>query len=228
MCKVSIIVPVYNTEQYLPRCLDSILSQSFTDFELLLVDDGSKDNSGAICDAYAEKDSRVRVFHKEKGGVSSARNLGLDEAKGEWICFADSDDWLNEKYLEHLMDSDSNLVVSGLQSFGNASWSLCPQKRSIFPVNDICSHWNDELKGYFDYPVAKRFKSSIVHTKGIRFNKDLFYSEDLCFVLSYMVNIDSVDEIDVVDYQYFTPPPPPPPPVVLVLGTTNSECRQKA
>ena len=90
--RISVIIPVYNTEQYLSRCLDSILSQSFDDFELLLIDDGSTDSSGAICDSYAEKDSRVRVFHKENGGVSSARNLGLDNAKGEWIYFVDSDD----------------------------------------------------------------------------------------------------------------------------------------
>ena len=81
--KISVIVPVYNTVHYLPRCIDSILSQSFTDFELLLIDDGSIDGSGQICDAYAEKDNRIRVFHKENGGVSSARNVGLDNAKGE-------------------------------------------------------------------------------------------------------------------------------------------------
>ena len=88
---VSIIVPVYNTEKFLHRCIDSILAQTYTDFELLLIDDGSKDSSGAICDEYAVKDARVRVFHKENGGVSSARNLGLDNAKGEWITFVDSD-----------------------------------------------------------------------------------------------------------------------------------------
>ena len=91
--KISVIVPVYNVEKYLPRCIDSILSQTFTDFELLLIDDGSPDNCGKICDEYAAKDSRVRVFHKPNGGVSSARNLGLDNARGEWIAFIDSDDF---------------------------------------------------------------------------------------------------------------------------------------
>ena len=83
MIMISIIVPVYNTEQYLPHCIDSVLSQSFTDFELLLVDDGSTDGSGKICDNYAAKDSRVRVFHKENGGVFSEMNVGLDNARGE-------------------------------------------------------------------------------------------------------------------------------------------------
>lgn len=80
--KISVIVPIYNTEKYLHRCVDSILSQTFTDFELLLIDDGSTDSSGAICDEYAVMDSRVRVFHKENGGVSSARNLGIGNRKG--------------------------------------------------------------------------------------------------------------------------------------------------
>ena len=99
---ISVIVPVYNTEKYLHRCVDSILAQTFTDFELLLIDDGSTDSSGAICDEYAQKDSRVRVFHKENGGVSSARNLGLDKAKGKWVTFVDSDDWIKESFLNKL------------------------------------------------------------------------------------------------------------------------------
>ena len=99
MPKISVIVPVYNTEKYLRRCIDSVLAQTYQDFELLLIDDGSKDSSGAICDEYAEKDTRVRVFHKENGGVSSARNLGLDNAKGEWVTFIDSDDYFLPKGL---------------------------------------------------------------------------------------------------------------------------------
>ena len=92
--KVSVIVPVYNIEKLLQRCIDSILAQTFTDFELLIIDDGSKDKSGEICDEYAEKDARIRVFHKQNGGVSSTRNLGRDEAKGKYIAFVDSDDFI--------------------------------------------------------------------------------------------------------------------------------------
>ena len=83
--KISVIVPVYKAEAYLHRCVDSLLAQTFTDFEVLLVDDGSPDRSGEICDEYARKDRRVRVFHKENGGVSSARNMGLDNARGEYV-----------------------------------------------------------------------------------------------------------------------------------------------
>ena len=106
--KISVIVPVYNVEKYLPRCIDSILSQTFKDFELLLIDDGSPDNCGKICDEYAAKDRRVRVFHKPNGGVSSARNLGLDKACGEWITFIDSDDYVAVDYLEELVSFKIN------------------------------------------------------------------------------------------------------------------------
>ena len=112
---ISVLVPVYNTNQYLPRCIDSILGQSFTDFELLLIDDGSTDGSAKICDAYAEKDSRIRVLHKENGGVSSARNLGLNEAKGEWVVFVDSDDWISDNCIklltEPLRNKEFDIVV---------------------------------------------------------------------------------------------------------------------
>lgn len=97
---ISIIVPVYNVEKYLGKCLDSILSQNTeNNFEVLLIDDGSSDSSGSICDKYAECDARIHVFHKENEGVSSARNLGLDNAKGEWILFVDADDWISDEYL---------------------------------------------------------------------------------------------------------------------------------
>ena len=109
MPKVSIIVPVYNTKDYLHRCVDSILAQTFTDFELLLIDDGSTDSSGIICDNYSQIDSRVRVFHKKNGGVSSARNIGLDNANGEWITFVDSDDWVAAAYIEKLYEKTDHV-----------------------------------------------------------------------------------------------------------------------
>lgn len=95
MPKLSIIVPVYKVEQYIHKCVDSILNQTFTDFELILVDDGSPDNCGVICNEYAQKDERVRVIHKENGGLSDARNFGLKEAKGKYVSFIDSDDWVD-------------------------------------------------------------------------------------------------------------------------------------
>lgn len=114
---LSIIVPVYKVEKYLPRCLDSILAQTYKNLEVLLIDDGSPDNSGAICDEYASRDNRIRVFHKENNGVSSARNLGLKEAKGEYIGFVDSDDFIaSEMYavlVANLEEHDADISICG-------------------------------------------------------------------------------------------------------------------
>ena len=131
---ISIIVPVYNTEKYLDRCIQSILSQTYTDFELLLIDDGSTDSSGVICDKYAEQDSRVRVFHKENGGVSSARNIGLDNANGVWITFCDSDDWVYPYWLENYgitNNSIYDLICQGIECSNKLSHSNKSNKYSF-------------------------------------------------------------------------------------------------
>ena len=115
---ISIIVPVYNTGALLPRCIQSIQAQTYRNLEILLIDDGSRDDSGAICDAFAAEDSRIRVIHKENGGQSSARNLALDLAKGEYITCVDSDDWLEdetayEKMMELMLQYQVKLVCGG-------------------------------------------------------------------------------------------------------------------
>ena len=122
-CLISVIVPVYKVEKYIHRCVDSVLNQTFTDFELILVDDGSPDNCGAICDEYALKDNRIHVIHKENGGLSDARNAGIDWAfensNSEWLTFIDSDDWVHPKYLESLyyavIESGCSISVCGYQ-----------------------------------------------------------------------------------------------------------------
>ncbi len=119
---VSIIVPVYNVERYLPRCIDSILLQSFIDFELILVDDGSPDRCGIICDEYAIKDDRIRVIHQENAKTSAARNTGLDVAQGEWIAFVDADDWIHKDYLKILLTGaldDTDIVICGFLNMFN-------------------------------------------------------------------------------------------------------------
>lgn len=117
MAAISVIVPVYNVEKYINRCIDSILSQTFSDFELILVDDGSPDKSGDICDAYIEKDHRVRVIHQRNAGQSAARNNAVAIAQGEWICFVDSDDCIHPQLLEHLFEAvtkiDANISMCG-------------------------------------------------------------------------------------------------------------------
>ena len=142
---VSVIVPVYKAEKWLHRCVDSILTQTMEDFELLLIDDGSPDRSGEICDEYAAKDSRVRVFHKENGGVSSARNLGLDNAKGEYICFLDSDDWIDSETLEACED----VIMFGNEKFRKERF---PEDEG-FEIYDLIAKYGLRLvlDQYLDY-----------------------------------------------------------------------------
>lgn len=129
---ISVIVPVYNVEPYLARCIDSILSQTFTDFELILVDDGSPDNCGKICDEYAQKDNRIQVIHKENGGLSSARNAGIAISRGEWIHFVDSDDLIHPQMLEILYSAvDETTQISMCELF---KADICPES--------FCSHKN--------------------------------------------------------------------------------------
>lgn len=117
MVKLSIVVPIYNVEKYLTRCIESILNQTFTDFELILVDDGSPDNCGKMCDEYAKKDSRIRVLHKKNGGLSDARNHGIDIAKADYISFVDSDDYLSpDMYTilyNNLIENDADISTCG-------------------------------------------------------------------------------------------------------------------
>ena len=115
MCEVSIIVPVYNVEKYLNKCISSILEQSFTDFELILVDDGSKDNSGRICDEYKDRDSRIKVMHQGNGGLSAARNIGIELSEGRYVTFIDSDDFIHPNMLEtlynNILESEAEISI---------------------------------------------------------------------------------------------------------------------
>ena len=124
MPEVSVIVPVYNMEEYLPRCIESILAQTYRDFELILVDDGSSDNSGNMCDEYALKDNRIKSVHKENDGVSSARNCGLQVAEGKYILFIDSDDFVDPSYIGELLENkEYDYVTAGhyIQRY-NMTW----------------------------------------------------------------------------------------------------------
>ena len=141
---ISVIVPVYNVEAYLPRCVDSILNQTYSNLEIILVDDGTKDDSDKICDDYAEKDRRIRVIHKENGGLSSARNAGIDIARGEYLAFVDSDDWIEPDALESLLrtarEQQTELVIAGRWDVkaktGEKKKGLCPEKLETIPAEE--------------------------------------------------------------------------------------------
>lgn len=190
MSLISIIVPVYNAENTLRQCVDSILSQEYKDLELLLIDDGSKDGSPAICDEYAVKDERVRVFHKENGGVSSARNLGLDNAIGEWITFIDSDDYITEDYFESVADSDEDILIRGYKNIKNG------QMNEALPINGIPMNISlrEFIERYLPNPVVrcpwcKFYKKKSI--ENLRFLTEMKIGEDAQFVFTYLAKCQS-------------------------------------
>lgn len=199
--RYSVIIPVYNAEGTLRRCLDSLVKQTFSDYELLLINDGSTDGSDAICREYAGTYSCVRYFAKENGGVSSARNLGLEQAKGEYILFVDSDDYVSEDYfalLSHTLESNAvDLLMFGYRNFGGASteWDtgvFCEEtesgvaKRISFAV---CQYLFSSL-------LSKAFKRQIIERDNIRFSNDLAIGEDQTFIFTYAMHIRSIGSIE--------------------------------
>ena len=195
---VSVIVPVYKVEKYLPECIDSILAQTFTNFELILVDDGSPDNSGKICDDYATRDSRIRVFHKENGGVSSARNLGIDNARGEWIVFVDSDDWVvSDRFSAFLtrvdaVDSSIDIVVGTM--FGKTNQVkiglMSPEEFTLQGGFTRLSVW------------LAAFRRDIVIEKDLKFPLGIKYAEDRSWVLKYLFFSKGVLNTGIDFYNY--------------------------
>lgn len=200
---ISIIVPVYNTERYLDRCIQSILAQTYTDFELLLINDGSTDSSGVICDKYAEQDSRVRVFHKENGGVSRARNLGIDKSKGDYVLFLDSDDWLARDTFEilhrTLVREDANCVIFGFYQTSGNIWA--PEENRIYATiedlkKNFAYHLNTEL---LSSSVNKLYKKELIK---YHFPEDISFGEDLIFSLKYLGQCKKVVFIKDALYQH--------------------------
>jgi Glycosyltransferases involved in cell wall biogenesis len=194
-------VPVYNAEKYLHRCINSILSQTFIDFELLLINDGSKDGSGKICDEYAEKDCRIRVFHKENSGVSSTRNLGLEHSIGEYIAFIDSDDYIDKDYLKsfslHYDFSMQGYIVHGKND------EICRYKHIVL-VDKVGAElvW----KGFTTSPWGKLFRRDIIKNNAIYFPCGISYGEDSVFIYHYLTYCTNAYITDAVGYHYIVYP----------------------
>lgn len=209
--KVSIIVPVYNVEPYLRRCIDSILAQTFTDFELILVDDGSPDNCPAICDEYAEKDSRIMVIHKENGGVSSARNAGLDKCIGKYVVFCDSDDYIGTEYISDLLSAVSDKNTDDFLVISN--WFVVKPDGSVKsnPLKDYlidldCGTAEEYMYLFDKYviygPYCKLFSTQIIQDHRIRYNESLKSAEDFDFNIRYIENIKFIRTIPKSQYYY--------------------------
>lgn len=205
MPKLSIIVPVYKAEDHLPRCIDSILAQSFEDFEIILVDDGSPDKSGMICDLYAKKDSRVKVIHKKNGGVSSARNEGIRNARGRYVQFVDSDDYIDSDMcltlLNSIEDNQTDMVVCGYAKHykGNKKDIIYKQKiyASVEELEIDFSKLFDQL--FFNYIWNKLYRKDLILTL---FDIEINYGEDLLFNLVYLTNCNKLSIISEPYYHY--------------------------
>ncbi|MGN1139178.1 MAG: glycosyltransferase family 2 protein [Ruminococcus sp.] len=197
----SIIVPVYNTEQFLDKCVSSILAQTYDDFELILVDDGSPDNCPEICDKYVQIDSRIKVLHKKNGGVSSARNLGMSVARGTYIWFIDSDDYIEPFSLQRLFEVQ-NSYNAELYVFNNGTvCGLCSEN-----INDFFK------KYYFTYvigfgPCNKLYKRDVIEANNLQFDTQETIGEDLLFNINYYKAIFSSGVKDIYfvgeDYYYY-------------------------
>ena len=205
MCEISIIVPIYNVEQYLRKCVDSILAQTFTDFEVILVDDGSPDNSGAICDEYAKLDSRVRVIHKENGGLSDARNAGIEIAKGKYLGFVDSDDFIDKDMYEILYNAFSvaDIDMSIVGYYDQYGDYILNTDKDIedFKVIDNIQAVEEILKGrkLTANVWNKLYKKELF--QHIRFPKDVI-AEDAFVIIELLLLVNKVGVDTKLKYHY--------------------------
>lgn len=203
MFKVSIIVPVYNASQYISNCIKSILAQTYSSFELILVDDGSQDDSLSICNSFAIKDSRIKIYSKSNGGVSSTRNYGLDRATGEWVMFVDSDDTINPETLQSLVEKvecDDMIVCCGAKYDNGEDYFVFHN----LSVNGVDS---DELGHVLLYgpPWGKLYNRNVIERNNLRFDKSISKSEDTIFFWQYMNCIAKVATTSYIGYNYYRP-----------------------
>lgn len=210
---ISVIVPVYNSEKYLSQCIDSILAQTFTDFELLLIDDGSMDRSGEICENYAERDPRIIVIHQKNAGASAARNRGIELARGTYIMFIDSDDYVDLTFLEYAYistkKSNADLYISGLvlETFQNSelvSQSIYTAKREKeYSLLEMLEDIDITYPAVCIYgPCCKLFKRELIQYRNLKFQEDLNYMEDLQFNLEVLSFTNRIFFSDKVYYHY--------------------------
>lgn len=203
---VSVIVPIYNSEKYLSKCIESMLNQTYQNFELILVDDGSKDSSGDVCKQYELQDQRVRYIYKENGGVSSARNEGIKLARGEYIAFVDSDDIVKPKMLETLVHENSEFAMCGYELYDDISNTVLTQ----FSCQKLHGTLHDLLQNISDYisppyllgPCFKLFRQKIIEEHRLEFPPELSYGEDAIFVLEYLAHCKTIGISPYVGYSY--------------------------
>ena len=201
---ISIIIPVYNAEFFLHRCLDSLLMQKFTNFEIILINDGGKDNSGKICDEYANNNPKIRVFHTLNGGPGKARNKGLKEAQGTYICFVDSDDYVDSEYLQTFINEiqyhqSVDCCIQGYL-FQDQSYSL---PHTLYTAKSKTKGiYETEINSLFGILWNKIYRKDIIKQYQIQFDINIYLGEDMLFILTYFQHINNFIVTDHCFYHY--------------------------
>lgn len=207
--KVSIIVPVYNREKFLDKCIGSLVSQSYSDIEIMLVDDGSKDNSLSICKNWADEDRRIKVIHKENGGVQSARNLGIKNATGKYLTFVDADDYVSENYIQDFVrakeeNPNSKLVVCGHFRV-DENYNILAKNdflKDIYVGKTKEEHWALYFERFACYCWNHLYEIDIVKNNKIQFDKNIIVYDDTAFTMNYIRYIDDVSFTKSNNYYY--------------------------
>lgn len=204
--KISVIMPIYNAEQYLPRCIDSLLNQTMTDFELLCIDDGSTDSSSLIVKRYMQYDDRIKLFSQENKGVSAARNYGIDYASGEYIAFVDADDWVEPDYLEWLYNAATQrnvkVAVCGHDIMTDENYIAEQGKETGLLFQNAALEIALRPDGYQGYLWNKLFHRSLFSETGIRLHQEIFLLEDLLCVCQCIMQVSHIYYEPVVKYHY--------------------------
>lgn len=202
---VSVVVPIYNSEVYLSKCVNSILNQTYQNLEVVLVDDGSVDNSGEICDTFAKIDNRVIVIHKKNGGVSSARNEGIQQAHGKYVTFVDSDDYIGnnlvQKMIENVKENVDMVIASIRLTLGGKEQTCWVENKKYTPVAIVEEYCVGKIPSMcFEGPYCKLFKLDVIKKNNIVFDGTLKLCEDKLFNLQYIANCNSIITLKEVHY----------------------------
>lgn len=208
MCRVSIVIPIYNSEKYIRECIEMVLCQTYKNFELLLIDDGSTDDSGDICKEYEKRDSRIKYYYKENSGVADTRNFGINCATAPYIMFIDSDDYIFSNTIENLIlgIQNSEFSMCGYEIFDDTNNKLLHSYKCPGFEGDIAGFAN-RISSYISPPFLlgpcfKMFRTHIIRNNNIMFPIELSYGEDAIFVLNYLMFVHSVCCCDYVGYRY--------------------------
>lgn len=235
---LTIVIPVYNMEKYVEKCIRSVLSQSFADFELIVIDDGSKDNSCKVIEKLAEEDTRIKLHVYPNGGVSVARNKGIELAQGTYLMFIDADDYISDKYLENIISQvnkyKADIYIWGITKnlLSGKEKQIAPSLSGLYTQKDFLTEFIEEQysthKGLYGYISNKLLRTEILFSNNIRFDESMKLMEDYVFFLRYYSHCQSFFCFDEIGYHYMAYPSIPGKPKrsvdYLQLIDTHEKC----